>query len=595
MQAERNGTMPMPMGPGQRAYGPGGIPNEMGGFGPIGMPRSPPKNKSTYTKTDGSNMSLRKITDTQHVPCKFFLSGQCQAGRTCPFSHDVESTTRPAPCKYFAKGHCKFGRKCALLHVTPDGQVVNRAQPFMPPAAGYPPTQGQGRGYPQPPPPGLLSQGFEQRPGSEQVPSEYDNYQYAARNGYDVPQIDTTYVPGSPQYGSPPQNDSRMAGSPSGKGLSVLDAPLPSSFDSNGVSMAARHGPLAQSVPTKFGIESPPSSLPNNAHLGNTAIRDLHKSAYGDRGMDNVLAGSSPPSGPDEPLTFPKRPLHISRLQRPGQQVISASLGAGVPNRSFEYSDDEDGSDREEDLLPASLRDLIPESKSRRESRARNDEDTNTPASFLAAQRRTISGQATPSSESKVGSPLSSSPTSRYNNMFSRRPADGDGLVGSPLRNSSFGGFSNTIPNNNAAATSRPTANGDLSPTVASPPRQAAMSMLTQELQRTKLDAARSHAAAASSVGMTRTKSGGSTGRSSLERAVSGQSVGRERIDEEQVDMFDMEDMQVGDAGGGRGGGAGASPRAIPNGRERRSGSFSRSPGEGEGRFGAIGGHRTPK
>lgn len=363
-----------------------------------------------------------------------------------------------------------------------------------------------------------------------------------------------------------------MAASP--KRLSVLDAPLPSSFDSNGVSMAARHGPLAQSVPTQFGIESPPSSLPHKSQLGNTAIRDLHKSAYGERGMDNVLAGSSPPSGSDEPLTFPKRPLHLARLQRPGQQMISASLGASsVPNRSFEYSDD-DGSDREEDLLPASLRHLVSEDKARRGSRARHDEE-NTPASFLAAQRRTISGHATPS-ESKVGSPLSSSP-SRYNNMFARRPADGDGPVGSPLRNTSFGGFGTT--------TSRST-NGDLSPTVASPPRQASMSMLTQELQRTKLDAARSHQAAAS-VGMTRTKSGGSTGgRSSLERVVSGQSVGRERIEEEQ-DMFDMD--EIGDPSRG-------AARPIPNGNSRsNSGNLGGSPRADEPDFGAIGGHRTPK
>ena len=355
--------------------------------------------------------------------------------------------------------------------------------------------------------------------------------------------------------------------------------------------MAARHGPLAQSVPTKFGIESPPSSLPHKAQLGNTAIRDLHKSAYGERGMDNVLAGSSPPSGPDEPLTFPKRSLHLAILSRPGNQMISASLGAGVPNRSFEYSDDEDddgGSDREEDLLPASIRDEISEGRMRRESRTRYDEENNTPASFLAAQRRTISGHATPS-ESKVGSPLSSSP-SRYNNVFARgnRPADGDGLVGSPLRNSSFGGFATSAP--------RPShANGDLSPTVSSPPRQASMSMLTQELQRTKLDAARSQAA----VGMTRTKSGGSSagggGRSSLERAVSGQSVGRERIEEEQ-DLFDMEELGDGSFKAG-------SPRLMPNGgaSQRSSGSggggvYSGSPsGSGEPNFGAIGGHRTPK
>lgn len=37
--------MAMPLPPGPPAYG--GMPGEMGGYGPMGMPRSPPKNKST--------------------------------------------------------------------------------------------------------------------------------------------------------------------------------------------------------------------------------------------------------------------------------------------------------------------------------------------------------------------------------------------------------------------------------------------------------------------------------------------------------------------------------------------------------------------
>ena len=423
------------------------------------------------------------------MPCKFFLQGQCQAGRTCPFSHDMESSTRPAPCKYFTKGGCKFGRKCALLHITPDGTIVNRG-PQFPPAA--PMSNGQPQAPPpagfahQPPPPGLLSmqaQGLDQRPNGE-TPQDFDNYQYGPRNGFEYPPIDMTYTSASPTYGSP-QQDNRFAGSPPGKGLSVLDAPLPNSFDSNGISMAARNGPFAASVPSRFGVESPPSSLPRKSQLGRTALRDLHNSAFGDRGMDGVLAGSSPPSGPDEPLTFPKRSLHSDRLQAPRNQMISASLGTigmKLPSQSFEYSDDGEGdTDREEDLLPASLHELISNSKTRRGSRSRNDEE-NTPASFLAAQRRTISGQGTPQ-DSKVGSPHSSSP--RYGGMYARAQngrSEQDPNLGSPLRHSGFG-F--------GMQSSRPTT-GDLSPTFSSPPRQASMSMLTQGLQRTKIDAARS-------------------------------------------------------------------------------------------------------
>lgn len=426
----------------------------------------------------------------------------------------------------------------------------------------------------------MQAQGLEQRPNGD-MPHEFDNYQYGPRNGYDVPQIDMTYASASPQYGSPLQ-DARFAGSPPAQGLSVLDAPLPNSFDSNGISMAARNGPFAASVPSRFGVESPPSSLPRKSQLGNTALRNLHSSAFGDRGMDGVLAGSSPPSGPDEPLTFPKRPLHSDRLRAPRQQMISASLGTKLPTQSFEYSDDEDGgTDREEDLLPASLRDLIPEGRTK-ESRFRTNEE-NTPASFLAAQRRTISGHGTPG-ESKVGSPHSSSP-SRFTGMFTRTQngrSEAEGNVGSPLRNYGFG-F--------ASPSSR--TNGEMSPPVNSPPRQASMSILTQELHRTKLDdkldAVRSQAAA--SAGMIRSISNGSTARSSLDRALSSASVGRERIDEEQEVLFDMDEL--GDP-------SRTAPRTIAN-DNGRSGApwsgktFGSSPGHGEPTFGAIGAHRAAK
>ncbi|TKA72896.1 hypothetical protein B0A55_05359, partial [Friedmanniomyces simplex] len=88
--ADVNGAMPMPVAAPQRPYG--GMPGEMGGFAGMGMQqRSPPKNKSEFGE-GGSNLGarrLRRSADTQHVPCKFFLQGACQAGRMCPFSHDL--------------------------------------------------------------------------------------------------------------------------------------------------------------------------------------------------------------------------------------------------------------------------------------------------------------------------------------------------------------------------------------------------------------------------------------------------------------------------------------------------------------------------
>ncbi|KAM9923959.1 hypothetical protein OXX59_004841 [Metschnikowia pulcherrima] len=73
----------------------------------------------------GSQANTNK--NLSHVPCKFFKQGVCQAGKSCPFSHDLEGvlSAEKLPCKYFQKGNCKFGLKCALAHILPDGTRVN--------------------------------------------------------------------------------------------------------------------------------------------------------------------------------------------------------------------------------------------------------------------------------------------------------------------------------------------------------------------------------------------------------------------------------------------------------------------------------------
>jgi hypothetical protein len=463
-----------------------------------------------------------------------------------------------------------------LLHITPDGTVLNRPPTFpaIPPGQLFPGAPHPPPGaYPQAPPPGLLSlqaQGYDPRSMAD-VPADYDAYQYMQRNGYDRSQVDMTYTSASPTYGSPPQ-DSRFAHSPPTQGLSVLDAPLPNSFDSNGISMAARNGPFAASVPSRFGVESPPASLPRKQQLGNTTLRDLHNSAFGGRAVDGMLA-SSPPGGPDEaePLTFPKRPLHSERLRAPRAPMISASLGNRLPTQSFDYpSDEENDSEREGDLLPKSLHDLIPEPRVKKETPRSSMEDENRPSLFLTNQRRAISGHGTPY-DSKSMNSYSSSP-SRFTSMWRSHSGrgDGEGVIGSPLRHESA-----YFPTTDSRA------NGDLSPTVNSPPRQASMSMLTKELQRTKLDAANSQAGA---VGMVRTASNGSTGRTSLDRAMSSNSVGRERIDEEQ-ELFDMDEVVDGSR---------TAPRPITTATTHsnpwNANGLSNSPS-----FGAIGGHRTTK
>lgn len=506
---------------------------------------------------------------------------------------------RPMPCKYFAKGGCKFGRKCALLHVAPDGTVVNNR--MYPPAPQYP-TGGSmvpnGYGSASPSLLSMQAQGLDQRQNGD-MHQEYDGYGHPQRNGREMPQIDMTYASASPKYGSSPQNEG-MATSPNSKGLSVLDAPLPSSFDSNGISWMARYGPVAASVPSKFGLESAPSSYPRT-QMGGTALRDLHTSVYGGgRGMDNMLAsiGSSPPSSAEEPIVFEKRSLHSERLRASRQPLFSTSLGTSLGTRPhpqpFDYPNDDDedeedaDTDREEDLLPSSLHDLIPDHRARRDSRNRITDDN--AQAFLTASRRTISGHGTPQ-DSKVGSPHSSSP-SRFTNMF-QRSQNSFGHVGSPLRDTT----SSLATAFHSAGTNGVAGNGELSPSVSSPPRQASMSMLTQGLQRAKLDAAVGGAARNSPI---RSLSNGSLAtvggsRTSLDRNLSSTSVSQQRIAEEQdAELFDMEGLhelsaKPSPAEGGGGGGLATNPWGA-------IGSYHPSPTRTAApTFGPIGGQRSAK
>lgn len=67
------------------------------------MARSPPSRQSRLLPPAVSlSIRLTYLADTAHVPCKFFKSGNCQAGQACPFSHDLSSGSDNV-CKYFAK------------------------------------------------------------------------------------------------------------------------------------------------------------------------------------------------------------------------------------------------------------------------------------------------------------------------------------------------------------------------------------------------------------------------------------------------------------------------------------------------------------
>ncbi|KIH93374.1 spindle poison sensitivity protein [Sporothrix brasiliensis 5110] len=282
----------------------------------------------------------RSPPNTSHVPCKFFRQGACQAGNSCPFSHDI-GTAIETVCKYFAKGNCKFGPKCANMHLLPDGRRVTYSKNGViigtaPVNHAHGPGQNShlpGLGhrvnpaaYMQPSNSALtnsfLNASSQPLSQASPQPQPQPQPQPPSDDRYDVHAADASYASNpTSAYGSPPgaggagfdelhalagngtsslgqalrqaqqggqtpqqQHRSLLGLSPMNANvLSVMDAPLPASFDSNGISHAARYGPWPSSVPSKFGLESPTPSL-HNAKDERTSetLKMLHTSAFGD-------------------------------------------------------------------------------------------------------------------------------------------------------------------------------------------------------------------------------------------------------------------------------------------------------------------------
>ncbi|KAL2262609.1 hypothetical protein VTK26DRAFT_743 [Humicola hyalothermophila] len=406
----------------------------------------------------------RSPPNTSHVPCKFFRQGACQAGNACPFSHDLNAASETI-CKYFAKGNCKFGPKCANIHVLPDGRRINYGKNGV--TIGAPPGVALGvrvnpTTYHQPSNSALTNSFMRAdvayAPSTPYGPQD-DRYSHNLMdNG--LPIIDTTYSSNPPSaYGSPRDEDASRLGlglSPAtAKGLSVLDAPLPASFDSNGISLAARYGPWPSSVPTKFGLESPSPSL-NAARDGRTSetLKLLHTSAFGNSehlsppapgAADTNGFGSSPPTSSaalGSPLAndefFGKRLMHSSSLRYAKPRLMSSSVPKIDRDWEAEFM-------FEEDYVPGALANevLTPAEKARRGS-------TNNAVRMMDT---TDSAEALPIGPAKFGSPALGASPSRWGPLFQRQreeelEAGGStrpmkhisafGHVGSPLRNSSL-------------------------------------------------------------------------------------------------------------------------------------------------------------
>ena len=315
-----------------------------------------------------------------------------------------------------------------------------------------------------------------------------------------------------------------------------MDVGLPASFDSQGVSTMARYGPIASSVPAKFLANSPPSSY----QADSPALRNLHDSAFGD-GLRRGIAGlgSSPPESVEQPVG--RRMLHSELAANRSRGIMSSSVGARPTYKDEEWDETDMIGKFEEDLLPNSLSDLLtPQEKMRRFSRDQGESDNRTSQSRF--------GVSPTASDLKYGSPSAATASpSRFQSMWAkpRGPTYEQGFesgslpgqsafghVGSPLRNSSLHpGASPSL-----RAMNRPTT-GDMSPYLASPPRQASMSMISQQLQRTRLSSREETGITSNPVhpGINRVTSassiGSSSGRLGIDRAVSSSGVegGRDR------------------------------------------------------------------
>ncbi|KAJ9603903.1 hypothetical protein H2200_011425 [Cladophialophora chaetospira] len=336
------------------------------------------------------------------------------------------------------QGNCKFGAKCALAHYLPDGRRVNRADldagfamagrsynyqnrseqpqysqqdPALTDAPTYGPDYFQSQAFP-------LMDADE----TDAFADRYNQYQpdSALHSGLNSPPTS--------QFGSPP-NDYQFPKSPVEHLRTALNAPLPQSFDANGISHIAKYGPLGQSVPDKFGLGSPASSSLSR-QLGSPpqSIVNVRNANLGSN-LRNVSPLGLSPQNAEESIG--QRIMHSQRAINK-----SRGLSASVPRSHLPY-EWEEGLSVETDLLPNSLHDevLTPQEKMRRLSRPDQEQNPRDHAHALAIPSGT---------SPNVGSPPAGSP-SRFSALWAEQRekkatetngSSSFGHVGSPLRGS---------------------------------------------------------------------------------------------------------------------------------------------------------------
>lgn len=368
----------------------------------------------------------------QQAPCKYFMKVH-------------SSLSIPIPCSarlIILKGNCKFGAKCALAHYLPDGRRVNRADLDAGLAMAsrnfnYTSRQEQTSYHAQDPslvdpmlgPPNYGADYFPNQAFPLMDADETDGFpdrynQYQPRSAFDS----GLNSPPTSQFGSPP-NDNPFPKSPADNIRTALNAPLPQSFDANGISHIAKYGPLGQSVPDKFGMRSPAAS---------SLSRQLGSPPDSIVNVRNANLGSNLRNAPS-PLGLSPQNVEESigqRIMHSQKSVKTRGYSASVP-RSNLGNEWGEGFGLESDLLPNSLHDevLTPQEKLGRFSKPEPE----------LSSRDHVHALAIPSgTSSNVGSPPAGSP-SRFSALWAeqreRKAAEapgttGFGHVGSPLRGS---------------------------------------------------------------------------------------------------------------------------------------------------------------
>ena len=227
-----------------------------------------------------------------------------------------------------------------------------------------------------------------------------------------VPPQDNGYAlhPDS-KYGSPREDSRFTSFSPNGR-LNVLDAPLPGSWDSQGISNYAKIGHVAASLPSKFSLleSSPPASLPQKNPIPLDSIRNLQAPPFTGREPRHRREdlGSSPLNSGDE--GFGQRFMHSRRIPKPKMMSTSmprVDLPIDDSDSDFQFSGGE------EDYIPTSLHDQIFTRDEQQRRHSRTEQDRKNIRDSLS-----MSGVGTPAnSSSQVGSPSTGSP-SRYGGLF---------------------------------------------------------------------------------------------------------------------------------------------------------------------------------